>query len=475
MTPMELSAVSTPSESEQDSNYEIRIQSVQLSGAIPLPKGCDIGPFLTKDTANRVCRAGDNLVFKIFPDEAFGFSINENFAQNFHGIFLSAGGTLDPKNFPNESATAVFLNRIISTIASFLHTTGQNHIKPLRYFSALHASVCVHGEVDRKPDIVLVRLIHESDSSYTREGRLEWKDIQALVEHTISKEVPKRMPKTITDKNYLMFCDQPERNFIINLCITGSGCHVVVSDHAGQIDTDLISFSQPSTTLLFLRMVMGLAFLPDKWLGIDDTIIRRVHGQKPSTKFDSAYPALKCTFDNPKITVICSPALNMQRPFAITTDPAKEDECSEFDTIAIGDTTYKVLKIIFQSPAFIGRATKAFLVEIGDGRQGVLKDSFIMIDRCTEESILNGLTIPFGPDIVDHCILGDTSAFRTSLLRPAALLETRQKRRILTYPAGVHISDFNSLWELMVVFLDVAVGTSYLVTNSLCVPLPTFL
>ena len=460
-------------ESVQDSNYEIRIQSAQLSGAIPLPKDCDIKPLLAKDTASRVSRAGDNLVFKIFPDEAFGFSINENFAQNFHGIFLSTGGTLDSKNFPHELATTVFLNRIITTIALFLKTAGQIHFKPLRYFSASHSSTPIACSVDRKPDIALVRLV---DEAYTREGRLEWKDVQALVEHTTSDEAPDRMPKTVTDKNYLKFCNQPERNFILNLCITRSGSHVVISDHAGQIDTAVMSFDQPSTTLLFLRMVMGLAFLPDKWLGIDDTIIRRVHGQKKSSvPFNSVYPSFQSTFISPTITIIQCPTLDMERPFAVTTEAAKEGECAEFDTIAIGDKTYKVLDVIFQSPTFIGRATKVFLVAIGDGRQGVLKDSFITIDRPTEESVLKGLTIPFGPDIVDHCILGDTNAFRTSLFKPAAFPETRQKRRILTYPAGVHISDFNSHWELMVAFLDVAVGMSCLVINSLCLLIHTSL
>ena len=67
---------------------------------------------------------------------------------------------------------------------------------------------------------------------------------------------------------------------------------------------------------------------------------------------------------------------------------------------------------------------KGFFGVIQDGQEGVLKDSFI---RPTEESILNGLTIPFGPDIINHCILGDTVTFRESLLSPAKLFETQQK------------------------------------------------
>jgi hypothetical protein len=461
-----LSAASTSS--KHTSNYEMRIQSTQLGGAIPLPKGHDIGLYLRKDLTNRVCEAGDNLVYKIFPDHAFGFTINEQFAENFHGIFLSPAGTISKENLQTEIGTANFLNRIITTVACFLRAAGQHHMKPLRYFSALHATTPIHGAVGRKPDIMLVRLV---DGSYTRKGRLEWKDIQALVEHTISKDPPRRMAETVTEKNYLMFCAQPEKDFIISLCITRSGSHVVVSDHTGQIDTDAISFNQPSNVVIFLRMVMGFAFLPDKWLGIDTTIIRRVYGQESSAPvtFESSNPPFQSEFKNPLITLIHTTLpLSKEISFAITTNPPEQDECPEFDTISVGDNIYKVISVLFLSPAFIGRATKAFLVRFKDGRQGVLKDSFITINRPTEESILKGLTTPFGPDIVDHCILGDTTTFRKSLFRPPTFSETRQKRRLVTYPAGVHISDFTSLWELMVAFLDISVGMSCLVIISLC-------
>ena len=461
------SAASTqPSESDPESKYEVRIQSNQLDGAMSL-KGCDMVNALRRDLAHRICEAGDNLVFNIFPDEAFGFPINEKFGQNFHGVFLTSGGTIDKTNFKGgEKKVASFLNRIITTLASFFTAAKLHHLKPLRHFSALHANHPIANAVPRKPDIVLLRLV---DHLYARTGKLEWKDVQALVEHTDSAEVPARMARTITDKNYLMFCAQPEKNFIINLCITGLGTYVAVSDHAGQVDTDLMSFDRPSSVLLFLRMVMGFAFLPDKWLGVDDTIIRRVHGQTSSAPilFETLEPPYSSVFKDPKITLIYPLPSLVEKPLAITKEEAGEGECSQFDTIAVGDKTYKVLSVLFQSPAFIGRATKVFLVRFEDGREGVLKDSFINIDRRSEESILSDLCIPFGPDLISHCILGDTSTFRTSFLKPAAVTETRQKRRIVTYPAGVHISDFTSLWELMVVFLDVLVGMSCLVINSL--------
>ena len=74
----------------------------------------------------------------------------------------------------------------------------------------------------------------------------------------------------------------------------------------------------------------------------------------------------------------------MGKPLAITMEEAQSDECTEFDTIAIGGNTYKVLSVIFQSLVFIGQVTKVFLVRFEDGQEGVLKDSFITSNRPTE-------------------------------------------------------------------------------------------
>ena len=57
----------------------------------------------------------------------------------------------------------------------------------------------------------------------------------------------------------------------------------------------------------------------------------------------------------------------MGKLLTITTEEAQSDECAEFDTIAIGGNTYKVLSVIFQSLAFIGQVTKVFLVRFEDG------------------------------------------------------------------------------------------------------------
>ena len=89
---------------------------------------------------------------------------------------------------------------------------------------------------------------------------------------------------------------------------------------------------------------------------------------------------------------------------------------------------------------------------------GVLKDSWIAMDRMKETIFLQGLDIPFGPTLVDHCILQNTSAYRDHPIVPSGNADHREKQHIVTYPAGVHISNFTSLWELLVAFLDIVIG-----------------
>ena len=197
--------------STDNPKYEIQVQSNQISGKLPMPE-CNIPKSLQKDLEDCLCRASDNLIFNIFPDDAFGFAINKRFAQHFHNIFLTAGGTINEKKyFQDELTTAQFLNKIFKTAACLFDAVGQHHMKPLHYFSAINSNVPIHdAALDHKPDIVRLHLV---DGDYTRGDHINWKDVQALIEHTTSKELPKHMALTITDKNYLMFCAQPERNF----------------------------------------------------------------------------------------------------------------------------------------------------------------------------------------------------------------------------------------------------------------------
>ena len=89
----------------------------------------------------------------------------------------------------------------------------------------------------------------------------------------------------VSVKSFLTFCTQPNRNFVPFLCITGRGFHIVLSDHVGHIKTNVIPFSCSTGTLIFLRMVMGLAFLSDNLIGLDGTRTCQEHSQSSRKQF----------------------------------------------------------------------------------------------------------------------------------------------------------------------------------------------
>ena len=324
-------------------------------------------------------------------------------------------------------------------------------------FSSVHSQKPLEGALALKPDIMLIRLIDRCTQNAKR--GLWWPDVQVFFEHTREKKPPMWMPETVTLKSYQMFCTQPERDFVISLCITGEGYHIVVTTHTAQFETDVITFG-PSTNISFFRMVMGLAFLSDDLIGVDSTMICHVHksmstGQKLQIEFP---PFLgKSPFHQPLIFTshIDQPKL------AVTHDLACEGFDPNFSHIMVNGEVYKVICLLFRSQTLIGRATRTFLVEFPNGRRGVLKDSWSIDGRPTESAFLQGLEIPFGPSLIAACSLRTTSPFQNCIMHKSLPIidECRVKRRVVTSPAGVHISNFSSLWELMVAFLDVVIGT----------------
>lgn len=439
----------------ENATYALRIQSNRFHDDNTLYSSHQLKKLIKRDLSNRVAQIGADIAGIMFPDTAFGFPINDQFLHNFYESFLSSEG-FDPANFNDEERTAAFLNRMISTVAHFLDATKQVSFKPLRYFTSANSNIPLKGHViKRKPDIILDRLI----DGYVPEGTLEWRNVQAIIEHTREKSRPQRMSDTVSSKSYLTFCTQPERDFLVCLCITGKGFHIVMTDHVGQVETDVIPFQIAGGSLIFVRMVMGLAFLPDSLIGIDSSFTRN-EARKPSKiAFATLYQPFKYKNQNPSI-VLLAPSSVTSTP---TSTPMSSTPMSSegISTISVGPIVYKVISVLFRSQTLIGRATKVFLVELPDGRTGVLKDSWITVDRPKEADFLQGLDIPFGPKLIDHCVLRNTETFRQLLSdnRRPLNYEIREKRRVVTYPAGVHISDFTSLWELIVAFLDIVIGT----------------
>jgi protein kinase-like protein len=449
--------------------YEIRTQSSYFHDDTTVFSAAQLIQLLKNDLTDRVTQVGDNIAGIMFPDSVFGFPINDQFMENFYGSFLTSGGILDPKNFYDDKTTAVFLNRMISTISHFLNATGQVSLKPLRYFSAVHSSQPLPGhQFKRKPDIMLLRLVN----GYLPCGPFDWSDLQGLVEHTREKKPPMRLPETVTVKSYLTFCSQPERDYVVSLCIIGDGFHIVMTDHVGQVETDVIAFNSNVGATIFIRMLMGLAFLPDNLLGVDTTMTREGR-ERSNTTFAKTYTHFSYVNKKPSIQLFGN--LPGNNSLAVTSTPVSTqvstpvspavsptvtsttipDSDNNISTISLGSNVYKVIRLLFRSQTLIGRATRAFLVQFPDGRCGVLKDSWITKERGSEASFLSGLDIPYGPDLVDHGILRNTDFSRKYSISPSPKRECREKRRIVTYPAGVHISDFTSLLELIFAFFDI--------------------
>jgi len=255
------------------SNYEMHTQSTRFFNDKGHYDIDELNRLLRGDVIGRTIKVTDTVAEELFPDDTFGFPINMRFIRNFHGSFLNPSGFLDLANFSNDRSTSKFLNQMIATIANFLRSTEQHpvqNIQPLRYFASCHSKKPVVGtQIKWMPDIMLLRLIDEC----TRSGPMSWDKLQALVEHTTSPKPTIRTVESTIAKDYLSLCAQPERDFLINLLFTGEGFHVVIADCSSLLETDVTPFDQISSIVSLVRMVMGLTFLPDSFLGIDQSFI----------------------------------------------------------------------------------------------------------------------------------------------------------------------------------------------------------
>lgn len=436
------------STSDVHPHYELRTQSNLITSELFDFRKDEINKLLFRDLKGRVMQVSDAFVETLFPDTAFGFPINNLFLRNFRGSLISTNDRIEIHHFQNESSTSNFLNTMVSTIATFLASTKKSSLKPLRYFSSRFSSIPLDGHpVKRKPDITLFRLINGCTRMET--DGMRWEDVQGMIEHTREKKTPKRMVETVAVKSYMTFCMQLERDFIPFVCIIGEGFQVILVDHEGHIETDVFSFSRTTSTqsaLIFFRMVMGLAFLPDALIGLDSSIKRQEQGLSSGRPFHDEFPPMKVTVENPSI------------PLLVPVPEPSIDNPPDVLSISVGSTVYPVIRLLFASQTLIGRSTKAFLVQLPDGRLAVLKDSWCLSEIASEAKFLEELTIPFGPQLIDHCVLRNTASYRDNSINTHLKCRTRQKRRIVTFPAGVPISDFSSLWELMVAILDVVIG-----------------
>jgi hypothetical protein len=132
---------------------------------------------------------------------------------------------------------------------------------------------------------MLIHLVNGCSQDKT----VHWVDAQALAETTFKTGPPMCMKETMVTKNYLIFCSQAERDFLITLCFTSSSFFISLMDHSGIIEMSLIDFSHQTNTIIFLPIIIGLAFLPDQFLGVDTTVTCHDIGVSSNIKFEQAY------------------------------------------------------------------------------------------------------------------------------------------------------------------------------------------
>ena len=106
-------------------NYASRVQSRRFPDDVsPQPDNFD--KLLLQDLRNHIVQVNSFISFRLFPDNAFGFPLFSTFILQFSGTFLSSDMGINLTNFTDETKTAVFLNRMVSTIWNSLRENNQS-------------------------------------------------------------------------------------------------------------------------------------------------------------------------------------------------------------------------------------------------------------------------------------------------------------------------------------------------------------
>ena len=121
-------------------------------------------------------------------------------------------------------------------------------------------------------------------------------------------------------------------------------------------------------------MVIGLAFLSDPFLGIDQSVTRLETGSSSGKKFEDIFP-VSSMVPNPHISLLSQlPSMLSEARLLEVSKTANSPHA-----ISVGSQVYSVIKVIFKSKSIIGCATRIYLVRAADGSEFVLKDSWMYV------------------------------------------------------------------------------------------------
>jgi hypothetical protein len=259
--------------------------------------------------------------------------------------------------------------------------------------------------IKRKPDIIL----KDIDNSI-----VTWRTVCAIAEITFIGYEAGKLVSTVIDKSYIIMTTQADHVFVPILSVWGKHkFHLTVTDREGQLRSmvyELAGVRPVTVSLSFLRVIVGLCFTDKQYVGYDPTMTTDVFGIVKSIK------------------------------------------CCGAD--------YRVVRTIYETQSFIGRATRVWQVEYM-GKQYILKDAWVEKSRPVSEfehlQHIDGVQgVP--KFVCGEDVLIDRKKMCTGNIRGVELDSRRMQRRVVTASIGASIASFRTKRELISAFKDVVIS-----------------
>ncbi|KAL5476817.1 hypothetical protein ACEPAI_3003 [Sanghuangporus weigelae] len=308
-----------------------------------------------------------------------------------------------------ENEIAEYLNKILGCVRYFLY--GAKDGADDWIFSSLFADRPIMGQgVFRKPDLALV---HRKDS-----GCFEWEHIRAVAEIKTNAKSLKQIG--IDSSKYIreMFGANKARRFALLFSLVDTKMALFKYDRSGVLVSK--QFDIHENPKQFLRVIVGMAFGEDYYLGLDPSFLN---------KDGKTYVTFK-------------------------------------------GKLYEFIRVIHLDPVILSRGTVVILVKDPDtGELLVMKDQWVDRDRKIKEAdilsklaekslkvnrLVGYMVIAFKIGDADD-LLDSTEADREEVEdRKKNAIEIRDHYRLLLSPFGDNITKFRSLRELVSSFRDYA-------------------
>lgn len=358
------------------------------------------------------------IVDILLPDNAVGFPVHPAVEKlkkviPFSEIDRPIKENPFLKHLTSEASMAETLNHLIRLLSILFNVPYR------RKWTAQNCSVALQGIHSRKPDIALCddAVLQSQTTSLA-----SWRVVHIVTEiNNIQPLKFQILLNTLRNKALLIFHSQPTRRYLITIWMTPLNFGIIYFDRAGEIQGrwDYSRFD------VFVRLVGGVAFCPDCFLGYDPLVVRDA--------------------------------------FGTVTD------------ITVKELSYRVVDLIFSTCVLRGRGTSCFLVE-RDGSQFVIKDTWANKDRqsqewqfletCRQNNILDVAQLVGWEDITIDGVLDSTSQRRRGTLPET--VEDRVHRRLVLQPICATIEEFASKQELLSALVSHIQGSSSCLFYSHC-------